>query len=91
MDSFGRVKIKFNHGAILNFGGLILQPENNLDPEWLSYISPKAKEAELLLLDALDLCQKLILDSNLKAKARIIKDFDLPFYLVIKTERGHLE
>ncbi|MDR2387897.1 MAG: hypothetical protein LBE80_09990 [Deltaproteobacteria bacterium] len=90
-ESFQRVQIKFSHGAILNFGGLVLSPSGEVDQKWLDQVKAKALEAEELLNEALAFCHQMVSKYKLKAKARLIGDEGLSFYLVAKTERARLE
>jgi hypothetical protein len=85
-NSFTRVRLPFNHGAILNFGGLILEPSGMTDQEWYDRIFPMAKDSSGLLNEALAFSLELVRSQSLLAKPRIIKDAELPFYLVIKTK-----
>ncbi|MDR1677469.1 MAG: hypothetical protein LBS44_03660 [Deltaproteobacteria bacterium] len=90
MDAYHRVKLDFNHGAILCFGGLILDQKGQVDEDWLSTVQPSAKNAENLLKAVANLSDSLILKEGLLAKARLVGDKGLTFYLVIKTQPGHL-
>jgi hydroxymethylpyrimidine pyrophosphatase-like HAD family hydrolase len=85
LKSFGQVKLKFSSYAILDFGGIIVNPEGELDEEWLELTRPKSQESEELLKEALSMAESLVKGHDFQAKARIIGDADLSFYLVAKT------
>jgi hydroxymethylpyrimidine pyrophosphatase-like HAD family hydrolase len=89
-ESFGRVKISFRKGAILNFGGTILTPLWEIDKKYLNIITPMAKEAKGLLEETLRNGNKLCKQEKFKARLRIIGEDDLSFYLVAKTEPDRL-
>jgi hypothetical protein len=88
LRSFGRVLPRFTHGAILDFGGLVLGPSGQVDRDWLGTVSGKASSAKGLLDEALRLALGEIGRRGLDARARIVSDLDLPFYLVAKTRSG---
>ncbi|MDR1872563.1 MAG: hypothetical protein LBS60_11705 [Deltaproteobacteria bacterium] len=89
-ESFGRVRLKFAHGAILNFGGLILDPQNEVDWKWYERTKPLTLAANNLLTESLALTTQEIHNLQFFARARIISDCDLPFYLVVKTKPERL-
>ncbi|MDR2443957.1 MAG: hypothetical protein LBE31_10615 [Deltaproteobacteria bacterium] len=87
--SLSRVKLKFNHGAIVNAGGTILDPNGQVDQKWHDITAPKAKQSQALLTEALEMANCFIDHFALEAKARLIGDYGLNFYLSIRTLPGH--
>ncbi|UQZ90232.1 hypothetical protein C4J81_13885 [Deltaproteobacteria bacterium Smac51] len=82
--AFGRVRFKFNHGAILNYGGLILRPDGQIDESWHDRMKPLCEESAPLLAEVMALADKTIRDRGLNCQARIIGDHGLDFYVVVK-------
>jgi hydroxymethylpyrimidine pyrophosphatase-like HAD family hydrolase len=82
-DAFRRVAIDWNSYAILNYGGVVLTPDGQADRAWLEQTSAAAQHA----LPGLQQVAALLDDYAARhagGKARIIEDFGVPFYVVIK-------
>ena len=88
LNAFRRVDLKFDHLAILDFGGVVLLPDGTLDPRWDAEIRPRALETAKKLKDHLQNVEHLIASRNLGARARLVSDFDMPLYLVVKHSDG---
>jgi hypothetical protein len=89
-EAYGRVILRFGHGAILDFGGLILDPEGQIDQTWRSRTAPLAEAARGLLEEVLDRALALASREKLSARPRLVTDDGLPFYVVVKTDPGAL-
>jgi hypothetical protein len=87
-DAFRRVDLPFAHGAILNFGGVVVRPDGTLDPAWDAQVRPQltALGAELHAIKRS--IETIIARRQLGASARLIVDFDLPLYVVVKHPAG---
>jgi hypothetical protein len=87
-DALSRVDIAWEHAAILDFGGVVLAPGGTLDPAWDAEIRPRALE----LKDELYAWQRFALrleeEQHLGTYARVVVDFDMPLYLVVKHKGG---
>ncbi|MFU8789993.1 MAG: hypothetical protein ACNA7G_13265 [Methylobacter sp.] len=85
MEAFSRVRINFSDGAVLNYGGVILQADGRVDDAWLE----RSRQHSSTELEALTFFQAFIEAEssrrNLDVKARIISDLELPFYVVAKS------
>lgn len=98
LDAFLRVKnIKFTNEAILNYGGIILNynEEKNtfeLDNNYYNLIQNQAKQQQNLLSYYSDFLQFYNNTSEFAndGKIRIIYDFDLPFYLSVKSKNNNI-
>lgn len=90
-DAFRRVDLPFQGMAILNFGGVILRQDGKLDPEWDKHIRPQvqARTAELEQLQTS--IATFIDEQRLGARARLIVDFGMPLYVVVKHPAGRLD
>lgn len=90
-DAFDRVLFKFRYGAILNYGGLILCPDGQVDEIWHNRMKQLCVDAAPFLRDALARAENIIRDMRLNCRARIISDSGLDFYVVIKNYNSHVE
>jgi hypothetical protein len=88
LDAFRRVDLPFHHVAILDFGGVVLLPDGTLDKSWDSQVRPRARELARELTTHHQAIERFIAEQRLGAYARVIADFDMPLYLVIKHPDG---
>ena len=86
-DALARVDLPFNHAAILNFGGAVLLPGGELDRTWDAQVRPRALELSHDLHALHRAAERISASRQLGVYARVIVDFDMPLYLVVK----HLE
>ena len=87
-DAFRRVDLPFRSLAVLDFGGVILQRDGNPDPDWDAVVRPQARAAAGELETLLASVSEFSLRGNLGVQARIIGDFDMPLYVVVKHPDG---
>jgi hypothetical protein len=84
------VKLPFRSWCILNYGGVILTPAGVPDPYWHQHMKAASEAA----IDDLTVIRKLINTAitrhALAAQVRLITDFNLPFYIVVKYHDGHV-
>jgi hypothetical protein len=88
LDAFRRVDIPFAHGAILDFGGVVLEPNGNLDPAWDAQVRPQTRATAGVLRELQHVVESLDARLQLEVRARVISDFDMPLYLVVKHPGG---
>lgn len=84
LDAFKRVHLPFEHGAILDYGGVILDAAGNLDAEWDAEIRGKAEQFSSVMEE---LCREIkgyALHREMSISVRIIGDFNMALYIVIK-------
>ncbi|MBI2808440.1 MAG: haloacid dehalogenase [Planctomycetes bacterium] len=88
LDAYSRVDLPFEHLAILDFGGVVLLEDKTLDAAWDAQIRPRARAfaPELRILHAA--VERIIARRRLGAYARVIADFDMPLYVVVKHPDG---
>lgn len=84
LAAFKRVDLPFKSWRILDHGGVILDPADRPDPAWLAQSAEAAGKTLTGLEALLALTQGRIAREGLAVRARIIADFDIPFYLVAK-------
>jgi hydroxymethylpyrimidine pyrophosphatase-like HAD family hydrolase len=82
-DALRRVAIDWTSYAILNYGGVVLQPGGALDRDWLEQRRADAHVALPGLQQAVALLDEYAA-RNEGGRARIVEDFSVPFYIVIK-------
>lgn len=90
-EAFNRVGFAFRHGAILNYGGMVLRPDGQIDQGWQDQMKPLCAEAKPLLAALLAASEQIIQNHGMNCRARIIGDHGLDFYVVIKNYNSRLE
>src|SRR5262245_8885593 len=89
-DAFLRVRLPFHSLAILDFGGVVLLPGGGPDPAWDALVRPSALAAEAALETIFRSLQEYVRARGLEVSVRLIRDFDLPLYVVLKHVRGDI-
>lgn len=84
LDAFKRVHLNFEHGAILDYGGVILNAAGNVDVEWDSVIRGKAAAFSSVMEELCCEIKEYALRRAMTISVRIIGDFDMKLYIVIK-------
>lgn len=90
-DAFQRVQLPFEHMAILNFGGTILQPDGELDRDWDACIRPQALSRREVLYATLAAVESFAAAHDPLVYGRVIEDFGMPLYLVMKHRQQRTE
>jgi len=88
LDAFRRVDLPFAHAAILDFGGVVLAPGGALDEAWDAVVRPQLRDTAADLDAARAAVERVSARLGLGVTARVIRDFDLPLYLVVKHPGG---
>jgi len=91
LNSFRRVTLDFQYGAILNFGGLVLNPAGEIDQEWLADIRPRCQAARGRLFEAQAKAEAFSNQNGLGCRIRLITDQEIDFYLQVKSLNGRNE
>jgi hypothetical protein len=91
LDAYGRVRMNFISGAILNYGGVILGEDGAPDPFW----QERVRGLSVVSLSGLnayrDFFERESHVHGCPLKVRIISDLGVPFYLVAKSPSGSEE
>lgn len=91
LDAFRRVELPFEQIAILDFGGVVLLEGGAIDEAWDDRIRPQA----LKLAGELDAhrqnLERFSAEHDLGIHVRVIRDFDMPLYVVAKHPKGQGE
>lgn len=88
LDAFRRVDLPFMHAAILDFGGVVLAPGGALDDGWDAVVRAQLRDTAADLDAARAAVEVVSAKLGLGVTARVIRDFDLPLYLVVKHPGG---
>ena len=84
VDAFRRVDLPFASWAVLDYGGVVLQPDGEIDQAWLEHMRGAMQAALPGLQELAGLIDAWAERTGFKGRSRIIEDFSTPFYLVIK-------
>lgn len=88
LAAFRRVTLPFGHAAILDFGGVVLLPGGELDRAWDADVRPRALAVGPELHEWRRTVEDLSAERGLGVTARVVSDFDMPLYLVVKHPLG---
>ena len=83
-DAFARVALSFHDFAIIDYGGVVLTPEREPDAFWLKQMRVEMQKTLSGLVCVKQLIDQFAPTIGCDAQARIIEDFGVPFYLVMK-------
>ena len=90
-DAFSRVGLPFSSYAVLDYGGIVLQPGGAQDAAWLALMQADMQIALPGLLDAMRVIDDFQARLGRPARARLIEDFATPFYIVVKDHEARAE
>ena len=83
-DAYRRVGLPFSSYAVLDYGGIVLQPGGAPDAGWLALMQADMHVALPGLQQAMRVIDAYQGAAGRPARARLIEDFGTPFYVVIK-------
>jgi hydroxymethylpyrimidine pyrophosphatase-like HAD family hydrolase len=83
-DALRRVDLPFASWRIIDYGGVILNPEGKPDGDWMARMEAHSHDALDELNALLDRILTFVAREGLAIRARLIEDFGVPFYLVAK-------
>ena len=84
LNAFRRVDIAFDSYAILNYGGVILLPDGTADAGWLDLMRAEMVAVLSGLQEIMAIMDGYAQSCGFEARTRLIEDFDIPFYVVMK-------
>ena len=90
-DALDRVCIPFSSYSIIDYGGIVLEPGGAVDQEWLDLMHADMSLAQGGLTEIRDAIGDWIGCHHLPCRVRLIEDFGLPFYVVVKDSEGQPE
>lgn len=83
-DALSRVDLPFSSYAIIDYGGVVLEPGGTLDTDWLDIMRADMARAQDGLNQAMDVIDCYSASQGLRNRARLIEDYATPFYIVVK-------
>ncbi|TWI63564.1 hydroxymethylpyrimidine pyrophosphatase-like HAD family hydrolase [Pseudoduganella lurida] len=83
-DALGRVRLPFTSYQIIDYGGIVLAPDGAPDPVWLARMGDDMATALPGLRRAMAVIDAYAERAGLAMRARLIEDYGLPFYVVVK-------
>lgn len=83
-DAFCRVDLPFSSYSIIDYGGVILEPDGAVDAIWLETMQADMKCALAGLKEAMQVIDGYSKSAGLEGRARLIEDYSIPFYIVVK-------
>ncbi len=90
-NALSRVDLPFSSYAIIDYGGVILQPDGQPDANWLQHTTQQSASAHSGLCLALDLMRDYASANGMAEmvpQARLVQDFGIAFYALIKHPQG---
>jgi hydroxymethylpyrimidine pyrophosphatase-like HAD family hydrolase len=84
LDAYRRVNLSFASYAVLDYGGIVLDPDGAIDQPWLARMQDAMQAALPGLRELAGLIDAWAGRSGFGGRARLIEDFATPFYLVVK-------
>lgn len=90
-DAFSRVGLTFSSYAVLDYGGVVLQPGGALDAGWLALMRDDMHRALPGLRQAMAIIDDYQATLGRPSRARLIEDYATPFYVVIKDPEANPE
>lgn len=83
-DAFYRVDLPFSSYSIIDYGGVVLEPDGAVDAAWLETMRVDMARALDGLQEAMQIIDQYSERAGLKGRARLIEDCATPFYIVVK-------
>lgn len=93
-DAFRRVNLPFRDWAVIDFGGVVLQPGGEPDGEWLERSRALAAGYRAALQELQEAAVAFAESHGLAVRIRIGEDYGVPFYWMAKYRdhhAGHLD
>lgn len=83
-DALSRVDLKFSSYSIIDYGGIVLEPNGTVDAVWLETMKIDMARALEGLKIAIKIMDQYSEGVGFKGRARLIEDYATPFYVVVK-------
>jgi hydroxymethylpyrimidine pyrophosphatase-like HAD family hydrolase len=83
-NALNRVGLTFSSHAIIDYGGVVLTPKGTPDGDWLELMRADMALALDGLKEAIDVIDHYSARVGLKGRARLVEDYNTPFYIVVK-------
>lgn len=83
-DALIRVSLPFNSYSIIDYGGIILDANGSANEGWMNVMKNDTALALGGLNEAIKIIDNYCESNGLSCRARLISDYSLPFYIVVK-------
>lgn len=86
-NALSRVDLPFSSYAIIDYGGVILQPDGQPDTQWLQHTRQQSAAAHSGLCQVVEMMREYASANGMAEmvpQARLVEDFEIPFYALIK-------
>ncbi|MEN3276284.1 MAG: hypothetical protein V7631_2074 [Massilia sp.] len=84
LDAFKRVDLGFSSYVVLNFGGIILQPDGAIDRDWQGRMHALMTAALPGLQQLASRIDAWAANTGYGGRARLVEDAGTPFFIVVK-------
>jgi hydroxymethylpyrimidine pyrophosphatase-like HAD family hydrolase len=84
LDAFARVSLGFTSYAILNFGGIILQPDGSIERDWQGRMHTRMTAALPGLQALASRIDAWAVQTGYAGRSRMVEDAGTPFFIVVK-------
>ena len=91
LDALSRVGMTFSSYAIIDYGGVVLEPGGALDGHWLEIMRAEMAFALDGLRESIHVIDHYSASIGLNCRARLIEDYATPFYVVVKDSNKQAE
>ena len=88
-DALNRVDLPFASYSIIDFGGVVLNPDGSVDEAWADIMRADMAQSLTGLQAAMHIIDNYAAGAGLKARARLVEDCGTPFYIVVKDPDKH--
>ncbi|MBC7502479.1 MAG: hypothetical protein H7315_18575 [Herminiimonas sp.] len=83
-DALRRVDLPFDSYSIIDYGGVVLDPDGSVDGTWLETMRIDMARALDGLHQAMEVIDTYSARAGLPGRARLVEDYATPFYIVVK-------
>lgn len=83
-DALSRVDLPFSSYSIIDYGGIVLEPDGTVDAIWLETMQADMQRALDGLKEVMQVIDVFSKSAGLEGRARLIEDYSTPFYIVVK-------
>ena len=91
LNAFKRVAITFTHGAVINYGGVVLLDDGSIDDYWRQQSETYAKQSQQTLQDIVECLNEFSAGvPEAEFMVSIISDDGIDFYSLLKSKTGNL-
>ncbi len=82
--TFRRVHLPFKSYSICSFGGVILQPDGNVEPTWHELIAAQASSVKAVIEEIYEQLLQIATARSFNIRARLVEDKGLTLYISVK-------